>query len=164
MKQMKFLAILILSILFSASCVEIQLTKAHAAHSHHHVAAHHAVAVLLRVPLQTVRKHASCRTAARHLVIFSTSSKGHFSLAVRVIGSVASCSKTVKRNHVAKLWSRVYTKAKRATKKQRKALSRKIRHHQKRHRSRVARVRTASRKALLRHVKKAARKAKILSK
>jgi len=147
---MKFLAILLLSLLFAASCVEIQLTKGHGKSGHH--AGHRAAGVILGLSVSKVKASAACRAAGNAIRALGKKGKSALKRASKAINHMLACAKLHHRKRLIKRLKRAHHKKISASKK--KAVKKAA----KKHTTKVKKIKTAGKKALTKKLQKKIKK------
>ena len=134
MKQIQLLAIMLISILFVVSCVEIQAISRKVSRQFKKGfekvckfvpqtnGGHVALANLLKIKVGKIKNSKNCVTAAKAVLSLGRNNKKSFQEISRVFKLVAVCAKRLNRKHIAKRWLNVHKKAKKATPAQRKKL------------------------------------------
>ena len=150
----KLLAILLLSLILTASCVEIQITNV--TQSTDLAIGTRALARILGISIKTVHNKCACRHAVKALIIFGK--KATLKITLKAIRSFAKCAKSRGRNSHAKRLTRAHRKIKKAGKKVLKRHARRIRKLNGRHKNSVKRVKRATRKTLIRRLRRAAKR------
>jgi len=161
---MKLLAILLLSIVLAASCVEITKSKAKRSARRRpnprrgNNRGHLAVATFLGLPVRRVLRTANCQLASRAVLSFIKSRKGLWRRVVRLLHGLYLCANASEIKRYATGLRRLYTRSRKATKAQRIRAVRRVRRVHARHLRRVARLTRGKRNAVRRAVTRALRR------